>query len=44
MSRFDCIAQFNQIMLISTIPHVICHVNCMQNMKLTCSDVQEMSL
>ena len=29
-------------MLISTTPRITCHVNCMQNMKLTASEVQEM--
>ena len=37
-------ASNSQIMLISIILLVICHVNCMQNMKLTAIDVQEMSL
>ena len=31
-------------MLISTNVLVTCHVNCMQNMKLIVTDVQEMSL
>ena len=38
------IAYFSPILLISTTPLVTCHESCVQNMKLTTSDLQEITL